>query len=64
MTLLSSIVFLLSLSTPTAMASPNIQVGKPAPDFELRDAQGAAYKLSSFRGKSPVVLEFFRSGGW
>ncbi len=64
MTRISTFVFLLSVSTLTAMASPNIQVGKAAPDFELRDAQGATYELSSFRGKNPVVLEFFRSGGW
>ncbi len=32
-------------------------VGKPAPDFELTDATGKAYKLSDFRGKKAVVVE-------
>jgi peroxiredoxin len=36
-------------------------VGKPAPDFELRDLDGKSVKLSSFRGKV-VVLEWFNPG--
>lgn len=41
-----------------------IAVGEPAPDFELRDAGGESYRLSELTAKGPVVLEFFRSGGW
>ncbi len=41
-----------------------VAVGDQAPDFELSDANGRAYKLSDFRGRSAVVLEFFRSGDW
>ncbi len=34
--------------------------GEPAPDFELTDTQGNTVRLSSFRGKKPVVLAFLR----
>ena len=41
-----------------------VKVGDPAPDFELEDAHGASYRLSELLKRGPVVLEFFRSGGW
>ena len=37
----------------------DIQVGMPAPDFELRDQDGKAVRLSQFRGVNPVVLFFY-----
>lgn len=36
----------------------HISEGNPAPDFELTDAQGGRFRLSSLRGKK-VVLYFF-----
>jgi len=33
-----------------------LQVGKVAPDFELHDTDGKAWKLSDFRGRKTVVL--------
>jgi|GEM_PF-73868 len=33
-------------------------VGKPAPEFELKDLTGKAHKLSSFKGKT-VVIEWY-----
>ena len=39
-------------------ASPVLQTGDPAPDFELLDEEGKPTRLSSFRGKT-VVLVFF-----
>ncbi|MFC1557741.1 redoxin domain-containing protein [candidate division KSB1 bacterium] len=33
-----------------------LKVGKPAPDFELRDTKGQLWRLSDFKGKQPVVL--------
>lgn len=36
-----------------------ITPGEPAPDFELKDVEGRAVRLSDFRGK-PVVLAFLR----
>ncbi len=44
--------------------TPTVKVGDPAPDFELKDAHGASYRLSELLERGPVVLEFFRSGGW
>ncbi len=41
-----------------------LQVGSPAPDFELMDAAGASHRLSELVQSGPVVLEFFRSGDW
>ncbi len=39
------------------------KVGDRAPDFSLRDAEGALISLSSLLEHGPVVLSFFR-GGW
>jgi len=40
---------------------PNlITPGEPAPDFELEDVNGNQVRLSSFRGKKPVILAFLR----
>ncbi|HKY32450.1 MAG TPA: hypothetical protein VJV23_07945 [Candidatus Polarisedimenticolia bacterium] len=47
------------LSSPSWAAQP----GSEAPDFELRSSEGAAARLSGLRGKSHVVLVFFR-GTW
>lgn len=44
--------------------TPTVNVGDPAPDFELKDAHGTSYRLSELVKRGPVVLEFFRSGGW
>lgn len=56
-----------STSTPTSNATPSsatltkAEVGKPAPDFTLKDLDGKDVKLSSFKGKT-VVLEWFNPG--
>ena len=36
-----------------------VAVGRPAPDFTLRDQHGADVTLSSFRGHKNVVLVFY-----
>lgn len=36
-----------------------LKIGQPAPDFELPDQNGVPVRLSSFRGKAPVVLFFY-----
>jgi len=40
-----------------------VQIGKPAPDFELPDQAGDPIKLSDYKGKHPVLLIFVR-GDW
>ena len=35
-----------------------IEIGQEAPDFELKDQNGDAVKLSSFRGDKAVALVF------
>jgi peroxiredoxin len=47
----------LLLSSPAVAA----EVGRPAPDFTLRDLDGHAVRLSDHRGKI-VVLEWFNPG--
>ena len=39
------------------------KVGDRAPDFSLKDAEGALISLSSLLEHDPAVLSFFR-GGW
>lgn len=34
-------------------------IGKPAPDFELKDQNGNTVKLSAFRGEKNVVVLFY-----
>ena len=41
-----------------------ITPGELAPDFELEDVNGNCIRLSSFRGKNPVVLAFLRGFFW
>ncbi len=54
------ILAVLALFVATSSAAP-ATVGKPAPDFTLKDLDGKDVKLSSFKGKT-VVLEWFTPG--
>ncbi len=47
----------------TDVAGVKMAVGQPAPDFALPDYRGNRYLLSSFRGRSNVMLLFYR-GSW
>lgn len=38
-----------------------LKVGDVAPDFELKNFLGKAFKLSSYRGKKPTVIFFYPS---
>jgi len=40
-----------------------VKVGSPAPDFTLEGMDGKQIALSDFRGKTSVVLVFYR-GQW
>lgn len=33
-----------------------VQIGQPAPDFQLPDTEGRTWRLADFRGRKPVVL--------
>jgi peroxiredoxin len=50
-------------ATPASAAvdAAHAEVGKPAPDFALKDLDGKEVRLSSFKGKT-VVLEWFNPG--
>jgi peroxiredoxin len=48
-------------ATGVANPSQHAEVGKPAPDFTLKDLDGKDVRLSSFKGKT-VVLEWFNPG--
>ena len=37
------------------MGTMTIKEGKPAPDFELPDAEGRPVRLSEFKGKNVIV---------
>lgn len=36
-----------------------IQVGEPAPDFELKDSSGEVFRLSDVQGFTNVLLVFY-----
>lgn len=40
-------------------SAENLSENNLAPDFTLEDAYGTKYKLSDYRGKSPVVVYFY-----
>ncbi|HOW70815.1 MAG TPA: redoxin domain-containing protein [Phycisphaerae bacterium] len=46
---------------PKSEAARTAEIGKPAPDFNLKDAYGKAFTLSEFKGKI-VVLEWMNPG--
>lgn len=48
-------------ATPAATPTVHAEIGKPAPDFTLKDLDGKPTTLSSFKGKT-VVLEWFNPG--
>jgi peroxiredoxin len=46
--------------TSDANATPQaLEIGRPAPDFELRDQHGGTVSLSSYQGKKAVVVMFY-----
>jgi cytochrome oxidase Cu insertion factor (SCO1/SenC/PrrC family) len=62
--LVLAIVFLLVFLRANHLPKPQVAsaVGKPAPDFTLKDQNGQDFTLSSLRG-GPVLLIFYR-GYW
>jgi len=58
----ASAIYAASVSHQTSRSTP-LGVGDVAPDFALADHHGQKTTLSESRGKSPVVLVFYR-GYW
>lgn len=56
-TLRGALVALLFGSLPATVVA--LEVGDPAPDFELPASDGKTYRLSDFEGKSSVILAWF-----
>lgn len=46
-------------SAPAQLAQPTVLASKPAPDFTLTLLSGEAVALSDFKGKTPVVVNFW-----
>jgi peroxiredoxin len=45
--------------TSTAGKTATLEVGSPAPDFELEGHNGERWRLSDQKGKTHVVLAFY-----
>ncbi len=60
--IVASMIYTSNLGAQTPRAKP-AAVGEMAPDFTLEDYHGHKTTLSESRGKSPVVLVFYR-GYW
>lgn len=61
-----SVILLFLVTSVTVLAQTNVKplvAGATAPDFTLMDHEGRKTTLSDFKGKSPVVLVFYR-GYW
>jgi peroxiredoxin Q/BCP len=43
----------------SAQTGVKLKAGDKAPDFTLQDAFGKSYKLSSYKGKTPVIVYFY-----
>ena len=69
LTSLLQVMVLLSASMATNWNTQNdnrktpVAVGEVAPDFTLEDQNNKSVTLSAARGKSPIVLVFYR-GYW
>lgn len=68
---LTALTVLFSLSAvATAQApklaekTPGIEVGKPAPKFELPDQDGKKRSLDSLLKEGDVAIVFYRSASW
>ena len=46
-----------------AQSDIKLKTGDKAPDFTLQDAYGKSYQLSSYKGKSPVIVYFYPKAG-
>lgn len=56
---LTAVTLAALLALPGGAAA--VQVGDPAPDFKLPATTGGEIRLSDFRGKQMVLLEFYHA---
>ena len=56
---LAAVMLLALLALPVEVAA--VQVGDRAPDFRLPATTGGMIKLSDFRGKQMVLIEFYHA---
>ena len=59
MSMFTLIMGLAVLATGYQSSAADLKVGDAAPNFTLQGSDGKTYKLSSFKGKQPVVLAWF-----
>ncbi|RPI69992.1 MAG: peroxiredoxin [Ignavibacteriales bacterium] len=59
----SFIILIFVIISSVLFSQDKIEVGNKAPDFSLEDAYGKEYTLSSYFGKSPVVIYFYPQAG-
>ena len=52
-----AVAILAGMLGPAALHA--LEVGQPAPDFELPATTGGTIKLSQFKGKQAVLIEFY-----
>jgi peroxiredoxin Q/BCP len=52
-------VVLVVIYVALAQTGLKLKAGDKAPDFTLQDAFGKSYQLSSYKGKSPVIVYFY-----
>ena len=58
------VLFSLSVSQAADWKVPGIEIGKRAPDFQLKDQLGKPIQLSKLIKKGPVAVVFHRSANW
>ncbi len=57
------LTILLSSANMSAQEELNLKEGMKAPNFSLKDYNGKTYTLSSYKGKSAVVIYFYPKAG-
>ena len=62
-TLLTTLFSICILATSIAQNAIKLREGMKAPNFSLQNYQGKYFNLSSFNGKSPVVIYFYPKAG-
>ena len=62
--LLSGISVAATEAEKKAEPASGLEVGKRAPDFELKDQLGKPIKLSKLLRRGPIAIVFHRSAEW